>query len=609
MRRNAAGAAMANALPSANKATDTAKLCVTLARFIFMTAPRRFFLTAGLLLIGGLTESLSLVMLLPFLHFMGGGNHSTHLSIPTGFLSSIFGPTVETELWVALAVVATVIISSALITRARMLTMSRLLLDTLNKLRMDLFRSIASTRWTTFSKMRVADLDHVLTGDIDRVQQSAVSIFMLFQNGVFLIIYTVLSCILSLKMTAFAVVMGFIVFLIQAPIRKMSAEFGDKLTRERQTQYRTINDFLLGLKVTKSYNAEQRYVHELGAILERMKADALKYSGFTSLSNIIFQSATAVVACVFIYASYAVYKLDVARIVLLLIIFMRLAPRFSDIQTQLHSLFVSIQALSAMQKVVTECEANKEEARVAGDEGFIHFKLKDKLSFSHVRFSYGNGDVLKDVSFDVPANKVTAVIGPSGGGKSTIADLAMGFITPQTGHIAVDGSRLDGTTSRAWRDYTAYVPQDTYLLPASIADNLRIARPTATAQDIRKALLLAQAEFVYRFPKGIDTIVGDGAQKLSGGERQRIAVARALLKKPDLLILDEATSALDANNTDWIVDMLTKLSKKVTILLITHNPAVLRCAHRVITVQDGTVAEMKDVKRRNKKPKRKSENR
>ncbi|ESQ81416.1 hypothetical protein AEAC466_21540 [Asticcacaulis sp. AC466] len=598
---------MASLTQTSNKAAETRSLCFSLARYIFLTAPRRVIATLTLLLIGGLTESLTLVMLLPFFHFMGDGQHSTHLSIPTGPLKSLIGQTIETELWVILSVVGAIIISSALITRVRTLSMNSLLLATLNRLRMDLFTSIASARWSTFSRMRVADLDHVLTGDIDRVQQSAISIFMLFQNGVFLIIYTVLSCLVSVKMTAVAVVMGGLVFLIQTPLRKFSAEYGDKLTRERRTQYRTINDFLLGLKVTKSYNAEGRYVLELGAILDRMRVETVKFMRYTSLSNVIFQASTAIFACLFIYFSYAVYKLDLARIVLLLLIFMRLSPRFSEIQSQLHSLLVSIQALAAMQKVMTECDANKEKERAVGEEGFVHFKLKDKLSFSRVRFSYGDGDVLKDVSFDVPANKVTAVIGSSGGGKSTIADLAMGFITPQTGHIAVDGLRLDGMTSRAWRDYTAYVPQDTYLLPASIADNLRIARPTATAQDIRKALLLAQAEFVYRFPKGIDTIVGDGAQKLSGGERQRIAVARALLKKPDLLILDEATSALDANNTDWIVDMLTKLSKKVTILLITHNPAVLRCAHRVITVQEGAVAEIKDVKRRTKKAKRKSE--
>jgi len=185
---------------------------------------------------------------------------------------------------------------------------------------------------------------------------------------------------------------------------------------------------------------------------------------------------------------------------------------------------------------------------------------------------------------------MTAVIGHSGAGKTTLIDLLMGLIRPEKGEILVDGRPLEGRFLFSFRRAVSYVPQDPFLFHASIRDNLRIAAPDASEDDMWEALRLsASEEFVRGLPLGLDTVVGDRGVRLSGGERQRIVLARALLRKPALLILDEATSALDAVNEDKIRQALDRLKGEMTIIVIAHRLSTIRNADHVIVLERGRV--------------------
>jgi ATP-binding cassette subfamily C protein len=190
----------------------------------------------------------------------------------------------------------------------------------------------------------------------------------------------------------------------------------------------------------------------------------------------------------------------------------------------------------------------------------------------------------------VPARATTALVGPSGAGKTTIADLAVGLLVPTSGRVLIDGAALAGDLIPRWREEVAMVPQDVFLFHESIRANLLWAQPGANEGDLWRALALASAEtLVRRLPDGLDTVVGDRGERLSGGERQRIALARALLREPTLLVLDEATSSLDAGNETAILDALAMLHGSMTILVIAHQRSSLRDADQVITVADGRV--------------------
>jgi ATP-binding cassette subfamily C protein len=192
----------------------------------------------------------------------------------------------------------------------------------------------------------------------------------------------------------------------------------------------------------------------------------------------------------------------------------------------------------------------------------------------------------------VPVGEVVALVGPSGAGKSTIADLMTGLLTPDSGRVTVDGVVLDETRARAWREQVGYVSQDTYLFHDTVRANLMWARPGASEAEVREALGLAAAEqFVDALAAGLDTVIGERGASISHGERQRLALARALLRHPRLLILDEATNSLDAHNEQRILDTIERLRGGLTIVMIAHRIAAVRRADRIYVVERGTIVE------------------
>jgi ATP-binding cassette subfamily C protein len=562
---------------------------LALAKIIYRMSPGRAIFAASLLVMGSLVEGLSIALLLPLFHFIGLNGHSTLLVLPMGALAPVLGETVTIDLWVLLTLYCGLIALVALFTKFKSYYVASLFSEVINQIRVDLFRSIASARWSTVARMRKADLDHALTGDIDRVQMAISSLYAICQVLVACLVYVFLSAFLSLKMTIFALVAGALIFVLQRPIRKRAASFGEKLTKERRAQYRTISDFLGALKVAKSFNAEERYAVGLADTLDRVRRDTLDFVAYSANGTLIYQILSAAIACIFIYVSYVVYHVDFARILILLFVFMRIAPRATELQSQFQIVMTNLPAYEGMQSIRELCDQSHE---MPSGLNQAAPELRDAISFDNVTFAYDTTTVIKNVSWSAQAGQMTALVGPSGGGKSTMADLAMGLLLPDTGSISIDGHNLTPEDLRPWRSRTAYVPQETYLIAATLAENLRLAAPEASLGEIRTALDQARAlSFVEALPQGLETRVGDGGITLSGGERQRISLARALLKRPSLLILDEVTSALDRQNTEAIIDTLSGLRGQMTILLITHDPLVHARADRVIQVANGTVTE------------------
>jgi len=221
-------------------------------------------------------------------------------------------------------------------------------------------------------------------------------------------------------------------------------------------------------------------------------------------------------------------------------------------------------------------------------------RTRAAVALEEVSFAYApeEGNVLKGVSLRVEEGETVALVGPSGGGKSTVFKLLLGFYSPNAGAISILGKGLDQYTLQELRDIIAYVPQNPYLFNGTIAENIGFGHPGASLEEIEAAARAACAhDFIRQFPDGYETMVGERGSHLSGGQRQRIAIARAILRDAPILLLDEATSSLDSESEEQVQLALARLMKNRTTLVIAHRLSTVRDAHRIVVIAGGRVAE------------------
>jgi ATP-binding cassette subfamily C protein len=269
------------------------------------------------------------------------------------------------------------------------------------------------------------------------------------------------------------------------------------------------------------------------------------------------------------------------------LIFNRSASRFAQIQKYMQSVLSTESAYWSLISAIDTAERSKERGG-----GTPPQELKSSIALKNVNFSYHEKAILQDVSIDIEAGQLTAFVGPSGGGKTTVVDLIVGLLTPSSGEIRIDGVSLRGTDLKAWRQMIGYVPQEPFLFHDTVERNVTLGDPNIDHSAVVAALNAADAMgFVGHLENGIQTKIGERGMKLSGGQRQRLAIARALVRCPKLLILDEATTALDPETELEICQTLRKLTGKLTILAISHQPAIVSVADKVYRVSERNFTE------------------
>ena len=284
------------------------------------------------------------------------------------------------------------------------------------------------------------------------------------------------------------------------------------------------------------------------------------------------------------------FGLPFSEVFLLILLFARTLSSVNKTQRKVQHLAIDESALWSMLRMIEDAESQREPAG-----GTKTPRLERAVVLRHVDLAYEGRKVLEDASLEIPAGCITAIVGTSGAGKTTLVDLITGLVQPTRGEVTVDGTPLPELDLRRWRESIGYVPQELLLLHDSVRMNVTLGDAALDGADVERALRDAGAwEYVSRLPDGIDASVGERGALLSGGQRQRVAIARALVRRPKLLILDEATAALDPENEAAVWSTVVGLRGRTTIIAISHQPALVGVADRIYRIEDGRANRIHD---------------
>lgn len=539
-----------------------------------------------------LTQGVQLVLVVPLMQLVGINVQQGNIGGIAELVSSVFA-TLEVPPTLATVLLAFILLTGlqAIIGRWQAVFNLQLQQDFVAFLRRRLYDSIVRADWLTLARSRSSDFTHALTTELDRVGEAASAVLVMIASSAVLAVYVFVALWLSLEMTALVFFCGAGLLLL---LRKKTREVrwsGEDISVATNGLYAASIEHLAGIKTTKGYGMEERSSALFSGLAREVAQMHLFATRVYATAGLWFQVGSILILTLILYTSVEVLALPTAELILLIFLFNRMIPLFSSIQGSIQRYLEDLPAFTRVMEMIERYEAVAEPRF----ESSKRVTLQQEIQFRDVSFAYakeGESWAISGLELSIEAGKTTAITGPSGAGKSTLVDLVIGLILPSRGQILVDGVPLSPEHISAWRPQIGYVAQDTFLFNDTVRANLLFACPEATDEEINRALKSAAAEeFVSKLPEGLETVLGDRGVRLSGGERQRLALARALLRRPPLLILDEATSALDSENERRVQRAIEELHGQMTILIITHRLTAIRGADVIHVLEKGKLVE------------------
>jgi subfamily B ATP-binding cassette protein MsbA len=468
----------------------------------------------------------------------------------------------------------------------------------LKDLRKNMYNQIISLPVSYYTERRKGDIMARMLGDLGEVQNSFFLVLELIVKEPFIIIFSIIAMFsISVKLTLFVFVFIPISGWIISKVGKNLKANSRKLQEESSRMISVVEESLSGIKIVKSYNAEEtfsgKFNQSVNQILRLSNKIGIKNNLASPLSEFL---GIIVIAILLWYGGRMVLVEKMTSGVPLLkgaefIVYMGLAYNILTPAKAISKASFSVKnGLAAAQRVFEVLEVQND--IVEPENAIVIDEFKSELQLKNITFSYKSTEVLKDFSMTVQKGKTIALVGQSGSGKSTIANLLLRFYDLKQGEILIDGLNIKDINTKSYRKLIGYVSQESILFNDTIKENLLIGKPDATDDEIIEALKIANAyEFVEKLSEGFNSNIGDAGGKLSGGQRQRLSIARAVLKNPPIMILDEATSALDTESERLVQDALENMMENRTSIVIAHRLSTIQKADTILVMHHGKVIE------------------
>jgi ATP-binding cassette subfamily C protein len=540
------------------------------------------------MLIASAFEGLGIGTLLPILRVLANNGpdtavkHSQLERVIFGIFDTLHLPQTFGAMVILFAVCMTV---RAIISQQTSRLVGRMVAEVASELRKEVLDSVLAARWSYFTVNpvgRFVNAVNVESNWASVVYRSSLNVVASLSRA---LIYCIVGLLIDWRAALIAIILGFGLGLVNRSLTRFGRKAGRRQLLAMRSLVMGFSDTITGFKPLKAMSRHETLIANLTKQSRRIRRALYDLVVSQQLANALPDLLINLVMVVAAYICWHILALPLEDMLMQGLILMRLMTNVSIVQRAMQQTATAEAAYWALQTTINEAR-EAEEHLSTGDQP----TLKESCRFDRVTFSYGVKPVLKEVSLEIPAGRVTTLIGESGSGKTTIADLLLGLFVVESGNITLDGKPLGSLDLLKWREMVGYVPQEVLLFNSSIFDNIALGDPAITDDQVRDALEDAGAlEFVNVLADGIHAPVGERGTMISGGQRQRIALARALVHRPALLILDEATSALDPITEAEICETVRRQAGKMTVLAITHQKAWVEIADRVYRVIDGNV--------------------
>jgi len=554
--------------------------------------PAQSLLALLAMLFAGIAEGFGLSMLLPLLGVAmdlpgasGGASHHSKSALEraiTGFLDTLgLTPTISLLLFVFAFSVMLKAILVLLANKRVGYIVAQLSTD----LRLELIRALFATRWEYYVRQPIGRFTNAVATEARRSAEAYLQGIMILTFVMHATVYGVVALMMDWKATLVTLIAG--VFILSSLRRLVTTakKAGRRQTKLLKFLLSLLTDTLQSIKPLKAM-AREDMVYAMLQDKTKSLNKALRKQVFSKEALQALQEPLITVFFVFgIYLALVRWHLPLARVLLMAFMLTKVLKTLQKAQKEYQNLMITESAYWSLRSKIEEAQAAEESTA-----GTIAPSFSSSIRLEGILFSYGDRFILNNTSLCFPKGSFSVLTGVSGGGKTTIADLVTGLLTPQEGAVWIDDLPLTQIDLRAWRKMIGYVPQETLLLHDSVLINVTLGALELSEQDAERALREAGAwEFVSEMSEGIHSVVGERGMRLSGGQRQRITIARALVHKPQLLILDEATSALDPASEADICRTLRELKGRLTILAITHQQALSAAADQVFRLSEGKI--------------------
>jgi len=554
----------------------------------FVEYPVQSFIVILSIVITGFAESFSLLTFLPLLQ-IGLTRISTEqaanvVAQDPSFIDQVFDrffefiglePTLAVLLGL-IVIMITIKSIGMLVTRAYIgIVSARVATD----LRMNLIKALLGTSWRYFTSHATGRFSNAISTEAQRASNTYLSAWNMIGAAIQIGFFVLASAAVSMEVLIYGIGAGVLIMAMLHWTVKMARVAGMAETNLMNSLIARLSDNISGIKPLKAMGLEQKILPILEGDSEGLRRAQNSQAFASAAQGNLSEPLMMLIMAVGVY--YALEHMDItlAHLAVVALFFNRMVGRMSQFQKFYQMINVSESAYHSINNVIHDAiEATPKR----NHNGHVPLLTKE-IKLEHLGFSYEGTKILDDFSLTIPANQVTAIVGPSGCGKTTIADIVTGLLEPQTGRVYVDDVPMDQVDPQKWHEMIGYVPQELYLFHDTLRSNITLKDAQISDDAVWAALARSDAkDFVEALPEKLDTVIGERGSKLSGGQRQRLMIARALVRDPKLLILDEATTALDPQTERALCKTVKDLAKSVTILAISHQPAIKEIAHQVI---------------------------